>query len=111
MPRLENEKNLGNVVIELSDRVDKAVIARNNMKKKQFITAAIEFFLALPEAIQDQLLLRPPTSEAFAGLVSQVAGVAKQAVTDRHLAKSLVGRARVRAAKQSKKTPGKLAKS
>lgn len=71
MARSENEKSLGNVGIELFERIDKAVSCRNNTKKKQFVTAAMDFFLALPDHVIDTLLLHPPDSEAFVNIVNR----------------------------------------
>jgi len=65
MPRQPNEKTLGNIDGGLSDRIDAAIARRNDMKKKQFNTAALEFFLSLPDEVIDTLLVRPPGSEVF----------------------------------------------
>jgi hypothetical protein len=65
MPRLENEKSLGDVNAGLSDRIDDACAARNNMKKKQFVTMGMEFFLALPEPLQNGVLMYRPDSKEF----------------------------------------------
>ena len=82
MPRQKNERSLGDVDEKLFYRIEKAINSRNDMKKKQFVTAAMEFFLALPENVQDQLLMRSPTSQIFKKLVSKNKFPAAKIVAD-----------------------------
>lgn len=109
MPRSENEKNLA-IADELNERINREIQNRNNMKKKQFVTAALEFFLAMPEGIMDKILLYPPGSDNFDKTVSLIsaAGLQRMASAQGH---TPVDDALTHKPTRRKTKKGKIAKS
>ena len=73
MPRSPNERNLSaDISSDLFNQVEDFLESHNKVTKRQFITAIVQLFLALPEQSQAMLLFCPPDSKNFRSVINSL---------------------------------------